>query len=238
MNKKFCFALVLFFSFSINVFSQVDSFSGTWTSENLTSKKEGTLNFSLAIAKPFANILYPALLKINYAKTEISYRLLLVKNKAGQLIIGQNKIAAAEFPFSLDNTTSLLSGYLLKTNSKQNNSLQLKIFSSSETGFRVFEGMDSLAATASSINTLLNKSVFNLKKTNAEPWQSPYLNEIIQPGNSGNYYGLSDSLITRENNISIKLSGNMGNDKKFSASLNNQYSCRLYGCYYKLRTSF
>ena len=223
MNKKLFFFLLFFFQISINAFSQIDNWSGTWTTDVISAKKIGNLTVSLAIANPYEEVLYPALLKINYENTEISYRLLLLKNNTGQLIIGQHKIAAGEFPFSLMNTTSLLSGFLDRKTKGSNTFLQLITLPTEAINFASFPGLDSLAATAIAINKLLIQKVYKFKKTSEQPWDSPYEKEIIQSNHIGNYYGLIDSLVTRENNISIKLVAPLSNTRRFSASLNNQY---------------
>lgn len=222
MYKKLLFFL-LFCNFSIVAIAQNNTFTGTWVTENITAKKIGNLNLTLAIAEPYEEILYPALLKIKYENIEISYRLLLVKNSTGQLIIGQNKIAAGEFPFNLESSTELLSGHLNKIASGKNIYLLLKPLVAAEANFIPLKGMDSLSSTVSDINKLLSKKNYKFKKLNDLPWVSPSLKEIIEPDNIGNYYGLTDSLVTRDNNISLKLEAPLTNNKQFSASLNNQY---------------
>lgn len=223
MNKKCYFAIFFLLGFYFTAFAQNDSYSGTWLSENIAGKKEENLNISLHISAAYANVLYPAQLTINYGKTEISYRLLLLKNKSSQLIVGQNKIAAGEFPFYLANSTSLLNGYLTKINNASNAGLQLNVLPFKKSAFQPLADMDSLAITAAALNKLLNKTSYKFRKLNNTPWQSPYVKELIVPGNSGNYYGLTDSLATNKNSITIKLTGPAGNDKKFSASFNEQY---------------
>lgn len=222
MYKKLLFFL-LFCNFSIVAIAQNNTFTGTWETENITAKTIGNLNLTLAIAEPYEEILYPALLKIKYENIEISYRLLLVKNSTGQLIIGQNKIAAGEFPFNLESSTELLSGHLNKIASGKNIYLLLKPLVAAEANFIPLKGMDSLSSTVSDINKLLSKKNYKFKKLNDLPWVSPSLKEIIEPDNIGNYYGLTDSLVTRDNNISLKLESPLTNNKQFSASLNNQY---------------
>ncbi len=223
MVKKSIFPLLLFFSFYLSSSAQADFYAGTWESENITLKKTGTLKIFISISNPFSEVLYPAILKINYDFTEISYQLLLVKNSTGELLIAQNKIPAAEFPFSLENPTNLLSGRLSKSSSSGNDILNFKAAKVREAGFMPLQGMDSLSSISSALNKLLAKESFKFKKINKQPWQSPLLNEIITPGNLGNYYGLTDSLTTKDKNLSLKLIALTANDKKFSASLNNQY---------------
>ncbi len=223
MHKKSIYFLLLFFSFYLSSFAQIDFYAGSWESDNLTLKKTGTLKVSLSIANPYAEVLYPALLKINYEGTEISYQLLLVKNIKGELLIAQNKISAGEFPYSLENPATLLSGRISKSISSGNDFLNFNAADASEAAFIPLQGMDSLSSISSAINKLLATESFKFKKINKEPWQSPSLTEIIAPENSGNYYGLTDSLLTKDKNLSLKLIASTANDKKFSASLNNQY---------------
>lgn len=223
MYKKFVFLLLLFFSFNLIGFAQEDIYAGNWIFENSKQNKSAPLTISFAIANPYAEVLYPALLKINYQNATISYQLLLVKNQAGQLVMGQNKLAAAEFPFILEKPTTLFSGTLTTSTGGGNAFLNLKTKSPQEVSFIPIEGMDSLALISADLNKLLAKESFKFKKINKQPWNSPTLTEIIQPANIGNYYGIIDSLFTDDNNLSVKILAPQTNDKKFSASLNNQY---------------
>lgn len=223
MNKIIYLTIFGLFTFLPCTKAQQNYFSGSWQTENLASKKNETLRISISIAAPYAQVLYPALLKINYQNFNISYQMLLVQNHKGQLLVAQNKIPAGEFPFSLKNANHLLAGYLAKTNSGSNKILRLNLTQALEPNFTPIKGMDSLADIAHKINKLLSRKEIKFKQTNTQPWQSPTLTEIIHSANSGNYYGFTDSLVSNKNNISLKLVSSAANDKRFSAWFDKQY---------------
>ncbi|HSN61260.1 MAG TPA: hypothetical protein VLR49_10010, partial [Ferruginibacter sp.] len=100
-----CFALCAF-----NIFAQADIFSGTWIMEGNKDVNNPSFYIELQIAEPEQQTLYPAQLNIRYENFNAVYQVLLVKKNNSQLVIGRNKYAVKEEPFSIGTWTILLNG--------------------------------------------------------------------------------------------------------------------------------
>ncbi len=216
-------ALIFFIS---HLYAQ-EIYVGKWSAHiNQENSKTG-INILLEVGNPEKSILYPAQLKISLDSFDATYQLLLVKKNMRQLAISTQKFAVAEKPFSLGNQVSLFNGTLdygkdskgisslelnrISNNSKKNNGLkmpELKNFSKNYT------------VLAEQLFSLLENGEIILKKVNTQPWSDSSTYKILQPKISPSYFGIIDTLFTKNKFGSAKFSSNKTSDI-ISLKINN-----------------
>lgn len=221
--------LFLLLSFTIASHSQArqDPFTGTWKMESRESNDELSFLLELQVAEPEQQLLYPAQLSLTYGNFHAVYQLLLVKKQNGQLAISRDKFAVKETPFSMGTWTILLNGTMdLVTSGSGASTLQVNRLVAKRYGiaFPAIGGYsEDDRTTVIRISDFLRKADIVLKKTGQQPWVSADAGKILHAFSSPAYFGLVDTLFTRQSAMDIGFSdNNISDNDSVSISFNGK----------------
>ena len=223
MIKKILPVLFYLLLHTLAALSQADPFAGTWQIDN--SHAENKIQFSLQIASPEKNILYPAHITIQCDSFSADYELLLVKKSTRELAVSKNKFARYEKPFSITKPLFFLNGIFdLSRDLKGQPTLNLQRIQAKQNNILEADTIKlntEQAQTYKLIKNLLEDSDIKLYKQNNIAWSSEYANRILSPAISPSYFGLTDTLYIPTRDGSINLSGVKKGDI-VSASINGR----------------
>lgn len=217
-----CFALCV-----LNVFSQADIFSGTWVMQSNTDENNPSFYIELQIAEPEQQTLYPAQLNIRYENFNAVYQVLLVKKNNSQLVIGRNKYAVKEEPFSIGTWTILLNGtFDYNKNTAGKPVLSASRIASKRYGIplpAILSYEETYRPAVLSISNFLKEAPIHLQKINQQPWRSADANKLLHSYNAPGYFGLIDTIYTKTANAVINFSeNNKADNDTISVMLNGR----------------
>lgn len=216
---KFCkllFCILALWFHPIKVNAQDDKFPGTWEITGVFPEQNERYSVALQIGFPELKQLYPAQLTISYGTFLGVYNLLLVKKGKNKLAIGRNKVPESESPFSLGAWTVFLNGtFTLETTSKHNHVLVVNRILSKRYGLPMPELInfdDSVRGTAMHIRNFMREEQLQLNRKNAIAFTGIGVSKILNPGKSGAYFGIVDSVELSTNSGHLNFSDNNKTD--------------------------
>jgi hypothetical protein len=171
-------------------------------------------SFHLHIAMPEKNMLYPALATIESGKNKWTYSTLLAKKNIRKMAIGHMHYDYEQI--KQPNLLKNFAGYLdLHRDLKGNPEISLQRLVSSGSPDEKYEPAEAFAFKA------ISKDAYSFKKKSSIPWQSPYTEIILRSDLDSVYYGIHDSLVVNDRNVSTSFNfGKKSGDGIVSAVIN------------------
>lgn len=174
-----------------------ESFTGEWTGKVFTDNEYGAVYFSLSIAAPEREELYPAQLKITCQKFTGVYDFLLVRNIKNELVIGRNKVPLVEEPFSLGAWTVFLNGTFRLRGRGEGSFLAANRIFSKRYGVAMpllqnFD--DTVRGLAMQVRDALQTGEIVLSKSKNVIGNDIHSTKILNPWLSDVYFGIMDSI--------------------------------------------
>ncbi|MEO6490521.1 MAG: hypothetical protein ABIO04_11315 [Ferruginibacter sp.] len=207
-KKLISFILPLFICAASS--AQMDVFTGTWKMEYRQADNLEPITLELRIGAAENNQLYPAQVTLQSATFNGTYNLLLVRKNIRQLAISRNKIPLEELPFTIGNWLVYLNGVFDLSNNKGSHYLTAERLVAKQYGLPMLEvkAFDNKnKAVGLQLNSFIREADIRLKKINSESWQAKDPSEILHAGKTPSYYGIIDSIFTKEKDAVIDFIG-------------------------------
>jgi len=194
----------IFLSFSLmacccaSTYAQQDSFTGEWQ-YNLFSNTDSAFQFTLRIATPERNVLYPAEAIVKVGDQQWAYSLLFARKDIRTIGIGNHS-----YPQNKASANGLLvnfAGYLdLHRDLKGMNKATLQRINTAI----VSPGIEiSSNKYLSLIFRELSKPTFSFVKTSDSAWRSYLTEQILTSNNDSLYYGIHDSVFINNRSMTV-----------------------------------
>lgn len=185
--------------------AQTDKWTGTWEMHYKPWPHIPPMDMELQIAAPVKNMLYPAMLKLNYDGFSAVYELLLVKKNNDELGIGRNKYPQMEEPFGLGPWMMYLNGKLRYQTGTKNDSLMLQRLWIDNFGIFMKGIYDNELYTnqKSFIRNFLYKEPIKLIKKDNVPWIDPHISRIVNTDTI--FYGVYDPVKTNQSKLLLSI---------------------------------
>lgn len=175
-----------------------DQWAGTWKVDYKPWPHIPAVTMQLQIGMPRQNMLYPALLSLDYGEFHGSYYLLLVRKNEQQLGIGRGKYPVKETPFKLGIWMMYLNGtfnYSRKGNEPPVMDIQrmwIKDFGIFMKG--LYDDDEIYVSTKVTLRDMLYRNPIQLKKIGNQPWTGAEAQRIVYPERDSIYLGLYDRI--------------------------------------------
>lgn len=223
ISKKSLYWLLFLLSLYLQGTAQ-QKYIGTWQNNDNIQGNLLSIKAELQIGVPQHNILFPATLKIECDSFIGTYKLLLALKKTDCLAISKNKTPSNEFPFSLSNSTDLLTGLLEFKQDVNGNPFfefrklrpQLDVTFARPKTITAYQ-----QAIFDKLIQFFNEEKLEFKKVSTETPEQNICNSILFPSDKNNYYGLVDTLFVKSNDATISFKKNNDNDL-ISIKLNDE----------------
>lgn len=175
-----------------------DQWAGTWKVDYKPWPHIPAVTMQLQIGTPRQNMLYPALLSLDYGEFHGSYYLLMVRKNERQLGIGRGKYPIKETPFKLGIWMLYLNGtfnYSRKGNEPPMMEIQrmwIKDFGIFMRG--LYDGDEIYESTKVTLRDMLYRDPIQMKKISNQPWTGAEAQRIVNPERDSIYLGLYDRI--------------------------------------------
>ncbi|SKA16146.1 hypothetical protein SAMN04488128_1021222 [Chitinophaga eiseniae] len=175
-----------------------DQWAGSWKVDYKPWPHIPAVTMQLQIGLPRQNMLYPALLSLNYGSFHGEYYLLLVRKNEQQLGIGRGKYPVKETPFKLGIWMLYLNGtfnYSRKGNDMPVMDIQrmwIKDFGIFMKG--LYDDDEIFVSTKVTLRDMLYRNPIQLKKISHQPWAAPAAQKMVDPDRDSIYLGLYDRI--------------------------------------------
>ncbi|MBO9631846.1 MAG: hypothetical protein J7578_01925 [Chitinophagaceae bacterium] len=213
----------LVYIFSVFLFStanaQTDPWTGVW---QMTWKPTNhpEINLQIHIGKPQQGLLYPAVIRIQNRVFTGVYEFLLVRKSESELGIGRSKYPLQETPFKLGIWLWYLNGTLqLKDNTISVNRLFIDKADFWMRGMYVDDEI--FVHSKVMLRDFLYRERITLSRSTNKPFPDSSARRILHPETSKVYFGIYDSIISRQNQLIVKLEDNERYDKDTVTLLHN-----------------
>ncbi len=175
-----------------------DQWAGTWKVDYKPWPHIPAVTMQLQIGMPRQNMLYPALLSLDYGEFHGSYYLLLVRKNEQQLGIGRGKYPVKETPFKLGIWLLYLNGtfnYSRKGSEMPVMEIErmwIKDFGIFMKG--LYDDDEIFVSTKVTLRDMLYRNPIQLKKISHQPWIAEAAQKMTDPEKDSIYLGLYDRI--------------------------------------------
>ncbi|MGV3761015.1 hypothetical protein [Parapedobacter sp.] len=183
------------FVVSVNA-QQSDKWSGIWEMQYQPWPHIPPIHMELQLARPVADMLYPARLSLTYGDFTGVYKFLLVKKNEHQLGVGRNKVPVNEQPFALGPWMMYLNGTLDYRPTGTGAQLSLSRHWIDRMGIFMSGLYDNevYTNTKTYIRNFLYREDILLRQTDTAPQQFPLQDQLIYSDSI--FYGIYDPIPT------------------------------------------
>lgn len=213
----------LIYILSVFLFSTANAQSDPWTGVWKMAFKPTNhpdINLQIHIGKPQQGLLYPAVIRIQNRVFTGVYEFLLVRKNESELGIGRSKYPLQETPFKLGIWLWYLNGTLQMKDNKI--SVNRMFIDKADFWMRgLYDDDEIFVHSKVFLRDFLYREQITLSRSENKPFPDSSARRILHPETSKVYFGIYDSIISKQGQLTVKLEDNERYDKDTVTLLQN-----------------
>jgi hypothetical protein len=220
LKFRFLLLLLLLTGTTTAVIAQGDKWTGNWRVAVKPWSTSAPIILELQIGQPVQQVLYPAIIKIQYGEFTGIYEVLLAKKNEQQLGIGRNKYPLQETPYKL----GIWMWYLNGTLDYHNGSLTVNRMWIDKFGIwmrGLYSEDEIFVHSKATLRGFLYQDSLTLKKAGNKPLADSTVYRILHPESTRIYFGIYDNVITKDSVLTMQVEDQEQYDKDTVTLLHN-----------------